>query len=271
MDPRTGALEAILRAAGKLALRHFGKVAVERKPDRSVVTEADREVERFLISQLAELEPGARFLGEEGTSVRTPGGAAATWAIDPIDGTAVFIAGLPTWALSVGLIRNGVPVLGGVYLPVGDEMYVAGEDGPLHWNGREIDRRLERGLTEDGIDSESWIGFASNHHRRFHIRWPAKVRSLGSAAAQVAWAARGAAVAAIGSARLWDVAGGLACCRAAGVAWCYLSGRPVDLSALLEGERTPEPLLVAHPADLARVREMVEIRAAGSAPRPGVA
>ena len=67
-DPRLPALEAAVRAAGKVALGYFGKVAAERKLDLSLVTEADRAVERYLVERLAEIEPAARVLGEEGTS-----------------------------------------------------------------------------------------------------------------------------------------------------------------------------------------------------------
>lgn len=256
-DERLEPLERAVRAAGELALSYFGKTVTERKLDRTVVTEADRAVERFLAERLLAIDAGARVLGEEGTS--EVGAGSATWAIDPIDGTAMFVAGLPTWSISVGLVRNGEPELGCVYLPVSGEMFLAGADGPLQWNGLAIDRSAEPGAWNgQSFDSQAWVGLSSSHHRRMRVTLP-KVRGLGSTASHFAWVARGGAVAAVAFARLWDVAGGLACCRAAGVAYTYLSGAPVDLGALLHGERTPEPIVAAHPRDLEAVRRHIEL------------
>ena len=61
-DPRLDELETAVRAAGELALGYFGKVAVERKPDRSVVTEADRAVERYLVERLLHIEPSSALV-----------------------------------------------------------------------------------------------------------------------------------------------------------------------------------------------------------------
>lgn len=248
-----------MRGAGKLALGYFGKVAVERKADTSVVTEADRAVERYLVAKLLEIEPRARILGEEGTSAASPPRGEATWAIDPIDGTAVFVAGMATWSISVGLVRDGVADLGSVFLPVSGEMFLAGGTGPLLWNGVEVRRGDEPGDYEGGRAPDTWIGMPSNHHRRYRVGFPGKVRSLGSTAAHFAWASRGAAIAAVSAGRLWDLAGGLACCRASGVAVSYLSGAAIDFAVLLEGERTPEPILAAHPRDVEHLRRAIEL------------
>ena len=256
-DRRLEALERAVRGAGELALSYFGKTIAERKSDRSVVTEADRAVERYLAERLLAIDADARVLGEEGTSEVASG--SATWAIDPIDGTAMFVAGLSTWSVSVGLVRDGVPELGCVYLPVSGEMFLAGARGPLLWNGVEIERSAESGAW-NGVtfDSQAWVALSSNHHRRMRVTMP-KVRALGSTASHLAWVARGGAVATVAWARLWDVAGGLACCRAAGVAFSYLSGAPVELEALRNGERTPEPIVAAHPRDLEAVRRHIEL------------
>src|SRR6185436_6509265 len=85
-DPRLAALEGAVRGAAAVALGYFGKVRAERKPDRSLVTEADRAVERFLVPKLQAIAPGARILGEEGTQAASaPRPGESTWAIDPID------------------------------------------------------------------------------------------------------------------------------------------------------------------------------------------
>ena len=66
--PSRTELEELAIQAGDIALRHFRKVEAERKPDKSVVTQADREVEAFLAAELATRMPDAGILGEEGAS-----------------------------------------------------------------------------------------------------------------------------------------------------------------------------------------------------------
>ena len=98
--PTRRELEALATEAGAIALTHFHRVTAERKADRSLVTEADRAVEAHLASVLGGLLPEAAILGEEGAA-RTGTGP---WqvVIDPIDGTAAFVAGLDD------VIRRGI-------------------------------------------------------------------------------------------------------------------------------------------------------------------
>src|SRR5437899_2549207 len=93
-------LESIAFDAGNLALRHFRHVASERKADRTLVTAADREVEAFLVAALRSRLPEAGILGEEGTV--HDGRGSYRIVLDPIDGTAAFVAGLPTWCICIG-------------------------------------------------------------------------------------------------------------------------------------------------------------------------
>src|ERR1043166_1663338 len=100
--------------AGKQALARCGAVACERKADESLVTEVDRETERFIAAELAHDYPEFGFLGEE--FGRRGAADAPLWACDPIDGTTNFVFGLPHWCVSVGLVHEGVPLLGALYL-----------------------------------------------------------------------------------------------------------------------------------------------------------
>ena len=81
---------------------------VESKPDRSPVTDADRSVEQAIKKMLAEKAPSDALIGEEyGTS----GSAARTWIIDPIDGTANYLRGVPVWATLIALVIDGKPTV----------------------------------------------------------------------------------------------------------------------------------------------------------------
>ncbi|MEY4437064.1 MAG: hypothetical protein RL100_528 [Actinomycetota bacterium] len=87
---------------------------VETKPDLSPVTDADRSVEQAIKEKLAEAVPDDALIGEEfGNS----GSANRTWIIDPIDGTANFMRGVPVWATLIALAIDGKPVVGVVSAP----------------------------------------------------------------------------------------------------------------------------------------------------------
>lgn len=118
-------------AADQIALSRFMALDlnVETKPDRSPVTDADRAVELALRGILAELRPADGLIGEEfGNS----DGGNRVWIIDPIDGTANFLRGLPVWATLIALAIDGKPVLSVVSAPaLGRRWWAAPEVGAL--------------------------------------------------------------------------------------------------------------------------------------------
>jgi histidinol-phosphatase len=100
-----------------LALKYFRSTSlrVQRKADRSPVTQADRAIEARLRRFLARHFPGEHIVGEEF------GGAATApdsyWTIDPIDGTRAFSRGLPFWGIMIGRVERGRPTLGLIDYP----------------------------------------------------------------------------------------------------------------------------------------------------------
>jgi histidinol-phosphatase len=82
---------------------------VQTKPDRSPVTEADLAVERAIRERIAAARPGDGILGEE---FGVEGDGPRQWIIDPIDGTANFLRGVPVWGTLIALAIDGVPVVG---------------------------------------------------------------------------------------------------------------------------------------------------------------
>ncbi|MEN9715206.1 MAG: hypothetical protein RJA35_673 [Actinomycetota bacterium] len=103
-------------AADKISLERFRALdlKVETKPDRSPVTDADRAVEQALKAILAEHRPADGIIGEEfGTS----GNTERKWIIDPIDGTANYMRGVPVWASLIALSIDHKPALSVVSAP----------------------------------------------------------------------------------------------------------------------------------------------------------
>ena len=242
------------RESGKIAQGYFNNVLGQRKADNSYVTQADFEIEQFLRDKIGAHYPQHGIVGEEQGSANLD--AEFVWALDPIDGTGSFLAGLPTWSISIGLLRHGMPWLGVVYMPLLDDLYSAVAGGPALRNEQPI--AVE---SSPKIQSNHWIAISSYAHRRFTIDFPAKTRILGSVASELCYVARGSAVGSlIGRAKTWDVAAGLAILRAAGGALCTLDGSPIDEQRILVDGHLPETIVAGAPQLHEAIRKSVKRR-----------
>ena len=133
-------------AADEITMARFlaADLVVDRKPDRSPVTDADTAVEDTVREIIAELRPGDDVFGEErGGTV----GDRRTWVVDPIDGTKNFLRGNPVWATLIALVDGGVPVVGVVSSPAFPRRWRASAGGGA-WSG-------ERRLRVSGVASLS--------------------------------------------------------------------------------------------------------------------
>lgn len=139
---------AIADLADPIALERFRALdlKVETKPDRSPVTDADQAVERAIKALLAEKAPSDALIGEEYGSA--DGTTNRTWIIDPIDGTANYLRGVPVWATLIALAIDGKPTVSVVSAPaMGRRWWAAPEIGA--WT-RDIDGST-RQLAVSGI------------------------------------------------------------------------------------------------------------------------
>ncbi|MGE5506316.1 MAG: inositol monophosphatase family protein, partial [Actinomycetota bacterium] len=127
MIVRSAVLNVMMGAARKAAralLRDFGEVEqlqVSMKGPSDFVSSADLKAEKTLRAELKKARPDFGFLLEEGGEVAGKD-AGARWIIDPIDGTTNFLHGIPHFAISIGLERDGEIVAGVIYEPIRDEM-----------------------------------------------------------------------------------------------------------------------------------------------------
>src|SRR3982751_363175 len=124
----------LARQAGKIVLEQYGKVERLTKThvaaSQEAVTEADRASQRYIVAGLRTRFPTDGMIGEEsetGESITfdSPDPAGRNWVIDPIDGTNNFVAGLGNFAVCIGLLDKGMPVLGVVYDVTRDIVYSA--------------------------------------------------------------------------------------------------------------------------------------------------
>jgi histidinol-phosphatase len=106
---------AALDAADAITLRHFRRVKVSLKADGSEVTVADRGAERALRRHLRSAWPRDAVYGEEygGELLRS----GRCWVLDPIDGTASYVLGMPMFGTLLSLLIDGTPVFGCIHLP----------------------------------------------------------------------------------------------------------------------------------------------------------
>lgn len=220
MNVMTGAV----RKAGRAILRDFGELEnlqVMRKGTADFVTKADLKAEKVLREELARTRPHYGFVMEEGGVIEGPD-KSHRWFVDPLDGTINFMHGVPHFAISVGLERDGHLVAGVVYNPVTDDMFTA-EKGQGAWhNERRLRvsgrRELADALVATGIPhrgrpgQDAFLGEVSAV-----MRDVSGVRRFGSAALDLAWVAAGRYDAfwerALSS---WDVAAGIVIVREAG-------------------------------------------------------
>lgn len=107
---------ALAADADRISIDRFRAVdlVVTTKPDRTPVTDADQAVERIIREGIEAARPDDAILGEE---YGTQGESARQWIIDPIDGTANFLRGVPIWGTLIALAIDGVPVVGVVSSP----------------------------------------------------------------------------------------------------------------------------------------------------------
>ncbi len=119
-------LGALAHAAGREIMRHYGRAKVRTKADDSPVTAADEAAEAIIIEGLAEHWSGMPVVAEEmmATQGRPTFSGNAFFLVDPLDGTREFIAGRSEFTVNIAQIEGGSPVLGVVYAPALQRMYL---------------------------------------------------------------------------------------------------------------------------------------------------
>jgi len=211
--------------AGRGLKRDLGEVEnlqVSIKGPGDFVSAADRKAEAVLFEELSKSRPGYGFLMEEQGAVEGSD-KSHRWIIDPLDGTTNFLHGLPIFAVSIGLEREGQLIAGVIYNPATDDMYVA-EKGQGAWHNN---RRLRVAARRDFASALVGCGIPplgrATQHPRFKLELAAvmarcgNLRRMGAASLDLAMVAAG---------RLdcfwerglspWDIAAGIVLVREAG-------------------------------------------------------
>lgn len=141
---------------------------VDTKPDLTHVTDADRSAEELVRAQLSRSRSRDQVIGEE---FGTTGSSARQWVIDPIDGTANFVRGVPVWATLIGLIEDGQCVAGVVSAPALSRRWWAAQDGGA-FSGPRLSSASP--LKVSGVDEigDASLSYSSLHGWAEHDRLP---------------------------------------------------------------------------------------------------
>lgn len=161
LDSRFVLAKALAQEAGAMAFHYFNQrdsLVIETKRDlQDVVSIADRNVETLIRQRVETMFPDDGFLGEE--FGHTQGTSGYTWVVDPIDGTAPFVNGMPNWCVSIAVLHDNQPVIGVIGAPCHNELYAAarGRGAKLNGNTLTLDpsRTIQNSMT--GIGANSYV------------------------------------------------------------------------------------------------------------------
>jgi fructose-1,6-bisphosphatase/inositol monophosphatase family enzyme len=243
-------VKRIVVEAGQLALRYYGKSSHALKADLSVVTEADTALEVFFKKALSDLAPRYGYIGEETEESLDPApGEDHSWVVDALDGSRAFANRLPLWTPAVCLLRGDRPIAGAAINPVTQELFWADEYGPVYCG----DEPLHPSLPAELKPNTCILG-PTNYHRTFRPDFPGRIYCLGAPIYQMCLVAKGSAAGFFfdPAINLWDLALPSIFLERTGAVLVYASGRPVDISELMNRRVVPEPVFAGG-------REMVQL------------
>ncbi len=233
------ALAAATQAAARIRTFFRGEYEVREKGHGNPVTEADLQANEVLREILGREFPACRWLSEETARDAHAYGEEPTWVIDPLDGTADFVAGLPEFAVSVALVSEGRARVAAVVNPATGDIWGAREGAGATRNGRPI-----RTQASTDLSAEKVLVSRSEHRRGDLAAYSPRLRlsPVGSIAYKLCLVAsgEGAAVFTMKPRSLWDVAGGALVLAEAGGRVTDGAGAPIDFHP----DRTRVPRII---------------------------
>jgi myo-inositol-1(or 4)-monophosphatase len=214
------------RKASKSLIRDFGeieKLQVSLKGPGDFVSTADKKVEEIVIEELRKARPRYSVLSEEIGEIKND--EEFKWIIDPIDGTANFLHGIPHFCISIGLEQNNEIICGIVFDPIKDEMFLAEKGQGAYLNNQRM-RVSSRSKLKSSIIFTGGPSFKSTsvdkdltllEYKKFSSLVSIPIRKMGSAALDIAYVAAGRCDG-FGQRNLnyWDIAAGIILTKEAG-------------------------------------------------------
>lgn len=218
-------LELALRVASRSARfleEGWGRreVVATKSSSSDIVTQMDQGSERLLVEHILAARPDDGIIGEEGSDRQ--GSTGVTWVIDPLDGTVNYLYGFPAWAVSVGVLVDGVPTHGVVHAPALRTVWhgTAGESAFVNSQpirGGDV-QTLSAALIATGFGYEASVRAIQGGIVAELLPRVRDIRRAGAAAVDLCWVAQGVLDAYFErGTHLWDRAAAIAICEGAGI------------------------------------------------------
>jgi len=222
-------LKDILVSASRIVRELYeDETTVNYKPDGTPVTAADRETNRFLQVELAQLFPQAAWLSEESVDDRSRLDCDWVWVVDPLDGSKEFVRRIPEFAISVGPVHHNNVVMGGVVNPVMG--HIGGEHsfwGMIPPKLRVAETLAHATATVSRTDVEdgsvaSYLNLVGTTHPVGSVAY--KLMRVAAVAEDLTFSVQPKSE--------WDSCGGVALLVASGKGYSRLDGNPVKFNQL---------------------------------------
>jgi myo-inositol-1(or 4)-monophosphatase len=225
--------ERAARYAGEILIEMAGNVSVREKGPGDLVTSADLASQEAIRQTIFDRFPTHAFVGEE-SAIESASDAELVWIVDPLDGTSNYVLGLEFFAVSIGLVRHGTPVVGVIYDPTQRRCFRATDQGGAYLDGQPIHvsqvSTLRNALLVTGFPPgmrgrDDLLRLFEEYCAESH-----SVRRLGSAALDLAYVACGKFDGFYApNLRPWDAAAGVLLVQEAGGTITNLDGSPYNL------------------------------------------
>lgn len=235
MDHYDFAIDLVRRAGEQLKTASKDIIVSHKGTDvRDIVTDTDLKINAFLISEIHAAYPEHRIYSEEGAGEEQTN--EYEWMLDPIDGSSNFSRSIPHFAICVGLLKGGVPVVGAVYNPITDELFSFSEGQGAFLNGNPMqasgimEPSRAQGILIVGHQPPLW-DWGTAVYRSF-LENLKKLKGLGSSSLDLCFLAAGRAdIVVYGTLTTQDVASAIGIVRAAGGEVYTIDGVPVQFSS----------------------------------------
>ncbi|WP_144509407.1 inositol monophosphatase family protein [Bacillus sp. FJAT-22090] len=225
----------IKEAAGKIKSSFSTELIIETKSEANdLVTNIDKETEQFFIKHIKNDFPDHLIFGEEGFGDQIQNLDGYVWILDPIDGTSNFIHQKKNFAISLGIFKDGVGILGYIYNVMDDDLLSASLNEGAFFNDVRIPVIGQTVVAQSIIGmNASWVvpNRYIEHEGMVKLLQSARgTRSYGSAAIEISYVVTGKLDAYM-SMRLspWDIAGGMVIAKEVGAVVTTLSNEPINL------------------------------------------
>lgn len=257
LSPALNVMVGAARKAARPLVRDFGELEnlqISHKGPADFVSNADERTERILFEELTKARPGYGFLGEEG-GYREGSDKTHRFIIDPIDGTTNFLHGVPIFAISIALEREGQLQSAVVYNPISDDLFVAEKGHGAYLNDKRLRVAARKSLPETliatgipymarGTDAERERSLAEV---KAVVSRTSGIRRCGAASLDLAYTAAGRFDAFWERGlNAWDIAAGILLVKEAGGLVTNLDGSsdPFSNGDVLAANETLHPLLM---------------------------